>query len=103
MSLGYGETEGIANNRADAEMGFVALTYAYWSINSWCSKISSIYGNQGTGKEAATNWAKNTNIGVALAVNDNLSVSYQETESQKHFTNALGITTDSSAKTSQLF
>ena len=97
MSLGYGETEGIAKNRADAEMGFVALTYAYGPLTVGAQKSAVSYGNQGTGKEAATNWAKNTNIGVALAVNDNLSVSYQETESQKHFTNGLGITTDSSA------
>jgi len=90
MSLGYGETEGIAKNRADAEMGFVALTYAYGPLTVGAQKSAVSYGNQGTGKEAATNWAKNTNIGVALAVNDNLSVSYQETESQKHETTALG-------------
>ena len=42
MSPGYGETEGIAKNRADAEMGFVALTYAYGPLTVGAQKISSI-------------------------------------------------------------
>ena len=89
MSLGYGETEGITKNRADAEMGFVALSYAYGPLTVGAQKSGLSYGNQGTGKEAGTNWIKNTNIGVALVVNENLSGSYQETESQRNTTSSL--------------
>lgn len=86
MAIGYGMTEKTLKNQEDAESGLASIAYTYGPLSVGVQKSLVYYGNNGTGTTATVNWVKNTNIGVAYAVNDQLSVSYQETESRKSTT-----------------
>ena len=82
LKVGYGRVEALESTRSDPESGFAALTYAYGPLSVGIQKSGVAYGDDGTSRAAGdVLWARNINYGAAFAVNDNLSVSYQDTES----------------------
>ena len=89
ITVGYGLAERDALNLDDGETGLVALSYAYGPISVGAQKSLVSYGNIGKARATGTNWVKNTNMGISYSVNDQLSVSYQETTSQKSSTSVL--------------
>jgi len=86
LTLGYSMVDKTLANQEDVEQGTAAVNYSYGPLSVGVQKSIIYYGNNGKGAVAAANWAKNQSIGAAYAVNDNLSISYQETESYKSTT-----------------
>ena len=83
LMVGYGKVERLVANLQDPETGTAAFTYSYGPLSLGVQKTGVSYGNFGTAKATGVSWAKNTTIGAAFAVNDQLSVSYQETDSYR--------------------
>ena len=82
LKVGYGKVEALESTRSDPESALVALTYAYGPLSVGVQKSGVLYGEDGTSRTTGdVIYARNVNYGAAFAVNDNLSVSYQETES----------------------
>ncbi len=82
LKVGYGKVEALEATRSDPESALVALTYAYGPLSVGVEKSGVLYGEDGTSRAAGdVIYARNVNYGAAFAVNDQLSVSYQETES----------------------
>ena len=82
LKVGYGKVESLESTRSDPESALVALTYAYGPLSVGVEKSGVLYGEDGTSRAAGdVIYARNVNYGAAFAVNDQLSVSYQETES----------------------
>ena len=82
LKVGYGKVESLESTRSDPESALVALTYAYGPLSVGVQKSGVLYGEDGTSRTTGDIiYARNTNVGAAFAVNDNLSISYQETES----------------------
>ena len=82
LKVGYGKVESLESTRSDPESALVALTYAYGPLSVGVEKSGVLYGEDGTSRTTGdVIYARNVNYGAAFAVNDNLSVSYQETES----------------------
>jgi hypothetical protein len=82
LKVGYGKVEALEATRSDPESALVALTYAYGPLSVGVEKSGVLYGEDGTSRTTGdVIYARNVNYGAAFAVNDNLSVSYQETES----------------------
>ena len=88
LTLGYGIVDKTLANQEDVEQGLAAVNYSYGPLSVGISKSLVYYGNNGKGAAAGANWVKGQSIGAAYAVNDNLSISYQETESYKSTTSA---------------
>ena len=88
LTLGYGIVDKTLANQEDVETGLAAVNYSYGPLSVGISKSLVYYGNNGKGAAAGANWVKGQSIGAAYAVNDNLSISYQETESYKSTTSA---------------
>ena len=82
LALGYeiSNTTAAAAVETDAYSVTAAINYAYGPV-----KFGIQGGWLGTGSESQTaaEGYKNTNVGLAYAINDNLSVSYQNTKSTK--------------------
>jgi hypothetical protein len=89
ITVGYGLAERDALNLDDGETGLVALSYAYGPISVGAQKTILNYGNAGKARATGTNWVKNLNMGISYSVNDQLSVSYQETTSQRSATSVV--------------
>jgi len=94
FALGYETSETKKASKADgtdAESYTAALNYAYGPI-----KVGYQMGYLHTGDETASTAEgyKNTYAGIAYAVNDNLSVSYQNTKSKKLNHSGVGVETD---------
>jgi hypothetical protein len=89
ITVGYGLAERDALNLDDGETGLVALSYAYGPISVGAQKTILNYGNAGKARATGTNWVKNLNVGISYSVNDQLSVSYQETTSQRSATSVV--------------
>jgi len=90
----YEKTETQAATKADAtdvESYTAAINYAYGPI-----KVGYQMGYLHTGDETASKAEgyKNAYAGIAYAVNDNLSVSYQNTKSRKLNHSGIGVTTE---------
>ena len=83
LMVGYGKVEQLRANLNDPETATAAFTYTYGPLSLGIQKSGVSYGNFGTAKAAGVSWAKNTTIGAAFAVNDSLSISYQETDSYR--------------------
>jgi hypothetical protein len=82
VKVGYGKVESLESTRSDPESALVAVTYAYGPLSVGLQKSGVLYGEDGTSRTTGdVIYARNTNVGAAFAVNDNLSISYQETES----------------------
>ena len=82
LKVGYGKVQSLESTRSDPESALVALTYAYGPLSVGVEKSGVLYGEDGTSRTTGdVIYARNVNYGAAFAVNDNLSVSYQETES----------------------
>jgi hypothetical protein len=82
VKVGYGKVESLESTRSDPESALVAVTYAYGPLSVGLQKSGVLYGEDGTSRTTGDIiYARNTNVGAAFAVNDNLSISYQETES----------------------
>ena len=80
FGIGYATADTTVTTRGDREEGTVYVNYAYGPLS-----LGAQMGAVGFDlAEAGTGWYKNTYYGVAYAVNDNLSVSYQNNKSQKH-------------------
>ena len=88
LTLGYGIVDKTLANQEDVETGLAAVNYSYGPLSVGISKSLVYYGNNGKGAATGANWVKGQSIGAAYAVNDNLSISYQETESYKSTTSA---------------
>ena len=81
FAAGYANTDGLkGTERGDREELTAALTYAYGPVSVGFQKGLILYSLE---SDVGTDWIKNTYYGIAYAVNDNLSVSYQNNESQK--------------------
>lgn len=93
VALGYEniETKRTAATGSDTESYTAALNYAFGPV-----KVGYQMGYYHTGDEAASavEGYKNTYAGIAYAVNDNLSVSYQNTKSRRLQHSGVGQTTD---------
>jgi hypothetical protein len=97
LKVGYGRVEALEATRSDPESGFAALTYAYGPLTVGIQKSGVAYGEDGTSRaNGDVVFARNLNYGAAFAVNDNLSVSYQETESLRKVLTAIADGTGSS-------
>ena len=73
LMVGYGKVERLVANFTDPETGTAAFTYSYGPLSLGVQKTGVSYGNFGTAKATGVSWAKNTTIGAAFAVNDQLS------------------------------
>ena len=81
FAVGTSNTEGLnATERGDRDEYTAALTYAFGPVSVGFQKGLILYDLE---SNVGTDWIKNTFYGIAYAVNDNLSVSYQNNESQK--------------------
>ena len=81
FAVGTSNTEGLnATERGDRDEYTAALTYAFGPVSVGFQKGLILYDLE---SNVGTDWIKNTYYGIAYAVNDNLSVSYQNNESQK--------------------
>ena len=81
FAVGTSNTEGLnATERGDRDEYTAALTYAFGPVSVGFQKGLILYDLE---SDVGTDWIKNTYYGIAYAVNDNLSVSYQNNESQK--------------------
>ena len=81
FAVGTSNTEGLnATERGDRDEYTAALTYAFGPVSVGFQKGLILYDLE---SDVGTDWIKNTFYGIAYAVNDNLSVSYQNNESQK--------------------
>ncbi len=90
LKVGYGKVEALESTRSDPESALVALTYAYGPLSVGVEKSGVLYGEDGTSRAAGdVIYARNVNYGAAFAVNDQLSVSYQETESLRKVIGAI--------------
>ena len=90
LKVGYGKVESLESTRSDPESALVALTYAYGPLSVGVEKSGVLYGEDGTSRTTGdVIYARNVNYGAAFAVNDQLSVSYQETESLRKVIGAI--------------
>ena len=90
LKVGYGKVEALESTRSDPESALVALTYAYGPLSVGVEKSGVLYGEDGTSRTTGdVIYARNVNYGAAFAVNDQLSVSYQETESLRKVIGAI--------------
>ena len=90
LKVGYGKVQSLESTRSDPESALVALTYAYGPLSVGVEKSGVLYGEDGTSRTTGdVIYARNVNYGAAFAVNDQLSVSYQETESLRKVIGAI--------------
>ena len=90
LKVGYGKVQSLESTRSDPESALVALTYAYGPLSVGVEKSGVLYGEDGTSRTTGdVIYARNINYGAAFAVNDQLSVSYQETESLRKVIGAI--------------
>ena len=85
FGLGYATADSYVTSRGDREEGTAYVNYSYGplSLGAQFGVVAFDIKTQADGK-TDVEWYKNTYYGVSYAVNDNLSVSYQNNESQKH-------------------
>jgi hypothetical protein len=85
FGVGYATADSGTTTRGDREEGTAYLNYAYGPL-SLGAQFGLVAYDIKTQVDAGsdTAWVKNTYYGVSYAVNDNLSVSYQNNQSQKH-------------------
>jgi len=88
MAIGYSEAaSSVGTEHDDKYEATAAITYAYGPISVGAQKGLINYQLK---SDQGTNWIKNTYYGIAYAVNDNLSLSYQNNTSYKHTRKAGG-------------
>ena len=85
FGLGYATADTYLTSRGDREEGTAYVNYSYGPL-SVGAQVGVVSFDIKTQTDGATDveWYKNTYYGVSYAVNDNLSVSYQNNESIKH-------------------
>ena len=92
FALGMANAEGLkSTERGDRDEYTVAVNYALGPLSLGVQKGLIAYDMV---SDVGTDWIKNTYYGIAYAVNDNLSVSYQNNESQKKVSVASGAATE---------
>jgi hypothetical protein len=88
LTLGYAETEvGTAVNTDDAFDATAAINYSYGPIKfGYQKQVASLGNPDGTAATTDEIFYKNDIYGVAYAINDSLSISYNRFDSYKHIT-----------------
>jgi hypothetical protein len=84
VDLGYGLTDAINADKGDLIEGSAALRYAIGPLSLGVQKTIRDYDIKDKSDGVQTDWIRNTMFGAAYAVNDNLSISYQNAKSIKH-------------------
>jgi hypothetical protein len=85
FGLGYATADTTVTSRGDREEGTAYVNYSYGPVTLG-AQVGVVAFDIKTQTAAAADvaWYKNTYYGISYAINDNLSVSYQNNESQKH-------------------
>jgi hypothetical protein len=85
FGVGYAQADTTVTSRGDREEGTAYLNYTYGPLSLGAQLgVVAFDIKTTTSDQNVASWYKNTYYGISYAVNENLSVSYQNNESIKH-------------------
>ena len=85
FGVGYATADSYLTTQGDREEGTAYVNYSYGPLTIGAQLgVVAFDKKTTTSDESFVDWYKNTYYGISYAINDNLSVSYQNNESQKH-------------------